>query len=64
MLFDYELDQWFLNFVNDLIIQIQGKRDLDVEREVISWIETVTRKFAPSEKEIPEWLKDGVIICE
>ncbi|KAE9548164.1 hypothetical protein FO519_008625 [Halicephalobus sp. NKZ332] len=43
---------------------IQGKRDLDVEREVISWIEVVTKKFAPPEKEIPEWLKDGVILCE
>uniref|UniRef100_A0AC34PX57 Calponin-homology (CH) domain-containing protein n=1 Tax=Panagrolaimus sp. JU765 TaxID=591449 RepID=A0AC34PX57_9BILA len=43
---------------------IQGKRDSDVEQEVLAWIETVTRKFAPSDKNVNEWLKDGTILCE
>uniref|UniRef100_A0A7E4VLB7 Calponin-homology (CH) domain-containing protein n=1 Tax=Panagrellus redivivus TaxID=6233 RepID=A0A7E4VLB7_PANRE len=43
---------------------IQGKRDYDLEHDVINWIETITRKFAPNEKDVAEWLKDGTILCE
>lgn len=35
-----------------------------MEHEVITWIETITRKFAPKENAIGEWLKDGTILCQ
>uniref|UniRef100_A0AC35FN33 Calponin-homology (CH) domain-containing protein n=1 Tax=Panagrolaimus sp. PS1159 TaxID=55785 RepID=A0AC35FN33_9BILA len=35
-----------------------------MEHEVINWIETITRKFAPKENAIGEWLKDGTILCQ
>uniref|UniRef100_A0A0K0EMV1 Calponin-homology (CH) domain-containing protein n=1 Tax=Strongyloides stercoralis TaxID=6248 RepID=A0A0K0EMV1_STRER len=43
---------------------IQGKRDEAMEQSVIEWIEVVLKKFAPSNDEIGEWLRDGTIICE
>uniref|UniRef100_A0A0K0F1H6 Calponin-homology (CH) domain-containing protein n=1 Tax=Strongyloides venezuelensis TaxID=75913 RepID=A0A0K0F1H6_STRVS len=43
---------------------IQGKRDEVMEQSVIEWIEVVLKKFAPSNNEIGEWLRDGIIICE
>ncbi|TKR70572.1 hypothetical protein L596_022579 [Steinernema carpocapsae] len=42
---------------------IQGKSDTEMEKAVISWIEDVTREFAPADDEIGEWLQSGVIIC-
>uniref|UniRef100_A0AC35UGK1 Calponin-homology (CH) domain-containing protein n=1 Tax=Rhabditophanes sp. KR3021 TaxID=114890 RepID=A0AC35UGK1_9BILA len=42
---------------------LQGKRDSQMEEEVIKWIELVLKVFAPAENEIHDWLRDGTILC-
>uniref|UniRef100_A0A1I7XZW4 Calponin-homology (CH) domain-containing protein n=1 Tax=Steinernema glaseri TaxID=37863 RepID=A0A1I7XZW4_9BILA len=42
---------------------IQGKRDLEMEKAVITWIEDVTREFAPADDEVGDWLQSGILIC-
>ncbi|KAH7696136.1 muscular protein 20 [Aphelenchoides avenae] len=42
---------------------LQGKRNAELERSVLEWIESVTRERVPNELLLAEWLKDGRVLC-